>query len=169
LEAGVGRALHKTASGEKERNMITIGEVSPEVKSRVVALFDRDVLLGVVDPHTIRTIVTGLALQTLNQKYNGAFGNGITRNASDYLTNEQALELVVERGKNLKGYVTLARDIFIEATINDVTSTFGAEAGEAAAKVFSTGTSSPDATGNDLDIVEAAADGACPNCGEIHN
>lgn len=159
--------------------MITIGEISPGVKNRVVELFDNDAQRGVMNPKTLRVVVTGLALQALNKKYNGAFGDGISgANPEDLFTDEQALELVTDRQENLRGYLQLARDIYVEATIRDVTSTFGEEVGKLATEALNSlrVTSSPDATGNDLDV-EAAADSVvpgtpgkvCPICQTVHD
>lgn len=150
--------------------MITISEVSPEVKSRVVALMDRDVTRGVLDPDTLRTVVTGLALQTLNKKYNGALGDGIKTNASDLISDAQTLELIAERTDKLRDYLQLARDIYVEATLADVEKAFGPEIGKLATSVLNAKagiTSAPDATGNSLDV-EAAADSICPICNTVH-
>lgn len=150
----------------QEETMITIGELSPEVKARVVTLLDSDAIRGVMNAKTLRVVATGLAFQNLNKKYNGVFGNGIKKGTSSLLTNEQVLELDADRQENFVEYLTLARDIYTEAIISD-----------SFTELLKT-TSSPDATGNDLDI-EAAADNVvpgtqastsdvCPICNTVH-
>lgn len=139
--------------------MIKIEDVSPSVKKTVVRLFDRDAFAGIFSEKTLRVVVTGLAAQTLN------FGD---RNGSN-LTDEEAVQLYNERQNNFSAYASLARDIYADATLADIGSTFGQDVAVFISKAFNlkpitAPASTPDATGNDL------PSGECDICGgPIHD
>jgi len=134
--------------------MIKIEDVSSEVKNKVVRLFDRDAALGVVNSRTLRLVATGLAAENLK----------LYSIPADDLTVDQLTELATERRTNFKEYLQLARDIYLEATVADIKSTFGETAAAVVSKIFTvtpSSTSTPDATGNDQEVKQAVK----PNCG----
>jgi hypothetical protein len=133
--------------------MIKVEEVSPEVKSKVVRLFDREATLGVVSSRTLRLVATGLAAENLK----------LYSTPVDNLTVDQLTELHEERTVNFREYLQLARDIYLEATVADIKSTLGEDVANFILRAFgtTTPTSTPDATGNDQEVKQAVK----PNCG----
>lgn len=130
--------------------VITVAQVTPEVKQRVIAILDTG-----ISPRAIRIASTGVAFEGFKK----ANPELVVETREQRLQNQQAISNYVRA--NRAHYVAVVLEIYANSIIEEVVDEiFGSQ-------------SSPDGTGNSLDLeqqTDYAVPGAvCPICKEVHN